>query len=165
MRALLFRLAVGVAVVSCVPSRPAGRVARLQPYLRELIASRAEEFDSAGRFRGVSPHTAVADSLFERLLLDQSAAGDSAIAFLLFLYTGEHSGEALVCETAARGTRMLPVIASYERAMPATGLEPLPQSITGSGTLAPDAVKMIRAHTRCAFDETSQAKSSPHSAA
>jgi hypothetical protein len=121
----------------------------LRPYLSELIAATNEEFDESGVFLGSSPHRERADALFEEILSTPPPAGDHAIAYLLYIYTGEHPGEELVCEAARRGRRMVPIIEAFSRQLPVTGLEPYPKFMQGSGVLPPEAIRLITSGSRC----------------
>ena len=101
-------------LVACAsPEQRSGGGAALRPYLSELIAATNAEFDEKGVFLGSSPHRARADALFEQVLATPSPAGDQSVAYLLFIYTGEHSGDELVCEAARRGHRMVPIIEAF----------------------------------------------------
>jgi len=124
-------------------------LALLRPYLKELIAASNAEFDDRGVFLGASPHRRTADRLFDELLGSESRPGDEAIAYLLFIYTGEHPGEELICEAARRGKVMVPLIEQFSARLPKTGLEPYPKFVLGSGTLAPEALSRIASGERC----------------
>jgi hypothetical protein len=140
-------------LVACAsPEQRSGGVAALRPYLSELIAATNAEFDEKGVFLGSSPHRARADALFEQVLATPSPAGDQSVAYLLFIYTGEHSGEELVCEAARRGHRMVPIIEAFSKQLPTTGLEPYPKFIQGSGQLPPEALRLIKAGETCGFE-------------
>jgi len=124
-------------------------VALLRPYLSELIAATKSEFDTNGVFLGTSPHRERADSLFDRVLATPPPVGDRAVAYLLFIYVGEHPGEELVCEAARRGKRMVPIIETFSKQLPRTGLEPYPRFIRGSGALPSEALRLIKAGQTC----------------
>ena len=136
-------------VAACSRPQLPDRVAILRPYLSELIAATNSEFDTNGVFLGSSPHRERADSLFEGILATDSPAADESIAYLLFIYVGEHPGEELVCDAARRGKRMLPIIERFSKQLPPTGLEPYPKFIKGSGALPPEALRLIKAGQTC----------------
>lgn len=123
----------------------------LRPYLVEYIAATENEFvyDADGNFVGPSPHWRRSEKLFYEILRDQSADGDEAVAYLLFLYTGEHFGGELVCEASRRGARMATIIEGYRDFLPQTGLEPYPDALKGSGILVPEALKLIENGESC----------------
>lgn len=148
MRALAL-LGASVVVACAKHHEPITRAAMLRPYLTELISSRADEFDSSGNFRSPSPHSPIASILFANILKTETPVGDSAVAYLLYVRNADNSGDDLVCEIAARGDRLVPLIELYASALPPTGLEPLPKGILGTGVLVPDAMAMIHKGERC----------------
>jgi hypothetical protein len=93
---------------------------------------------------------------FERqwyaLRANKSPEADEALAWLLNTYLGEHYDEELVCETKNRGPRILAIIEQQQRCLPRCGLEPLPEELQGSGTLAPEVITALRAGTPCEED-------------
>ena len=150
MRHVLLGILGGPLLLACRPHRePATRSELLSPYLHELIASRADEFDSGGHFRSPSPHAPIAAILFANILKNGTPVGDSAVAYLLFVHNTGNSADDLVCEVAARGGRIVPLIESYASALPPTGLEPLPKGIMSAGVLVPDALAMIGRGEHC----------------
>jgi hypothetical protein len=150
MTRVLPLIAMSVLLSACREHKvPTTRAALLRPYLTELISTRADEFDSSGNFRSPSPHSPIAAILFANVLKTETPLGDSAVAYLLFVRNQDNSGDDLVCEVAARGDRMLPLIDLYAGALPPTGLEPLPKGILGTGVLVPDARAMIAKGEHC----------------
>jgi len=89
------------------------------------------------------------ETTLEIILNDKTRDGDQAVAYFLNLYTGEHSGGELLCNAINRGKRMLPLIESYTRCLPITGLEPLSDDLDGSGFLPRHAKKAIENGERC----------------
>lgn len=126
---------------ACEPKllRPAV-LALVKPLLELRIQQNADQFTDDGVWKGESPHTPEVDRRFYSLLADHSRAGDEALAYLLYVYMGEHPGEELVCEVARRGERMLQFVDANSKCLPGTGLEPLPKYVRGSGLLP----KMVR---------------------
>ena len=150
MRRSLSLVATAALLAACGERKaPTTRAALLRPYLTELISTRADEFDSSGNFRSPSPHSPIAAILFANVLKTASPIGDSAVAYLLFVRNQDNSGDALVCEVASRGDRMIPLIDLYAAALPPTGLEPLPKGIIGTGVLIPNARAMIAKGDQC----------------
>ncbi len=146
------RIGVGVLIVvisACTGASSSSASEDLRAYLRERADAHAEQFDSVGRWKGASPRQAIADSLLASLLRNRTAAGDSAVAFLLFVYTGEHSGEEVVCEAVRRGPVIAPIIEAYAERLPTPLGEPLPISIEGSGVLAPQALELLAKKSNC----------------
>jgi hypothetical protein len=113
------------------------------------IKQNEDQFTEDGRWKGESPHTPEIEKLFERLLNNRTNVGDEALAYLLNVYMGEHSGEELVCEVTNRGKRMLPLIENYAKCIPLTGLEPLPKFVRGSGSLSDMAKKGVLSGKKC----------------
>lgn len=90
---------------------------------------------------------------FHSILKNRSTAGDEAVAYLLNVYLGEHPGEELVCEAINRGKRMLSLIREYKRCTPLIGIEPLPDSVQGSGVLPRYAEEGILKGEKCTDDD------------
>lgn len=146
-------LVLGALLAGCAGSEQPDGVTLLRPYLQELIAATNEEFNAEGVFLRSSPHRARAEELFDTLLRNETPAGDRALAYLLFVYNGEHPGEELVCEVARRGKRMISLIDEYSSKLPITGMEPFPKFIQGSGALPPMAKEMIGRGETCDAEE------------
>lgn len=123
----------------------------VRPYLVEYRAAIENEFvyDADGNFVGPTPHWRETERLLDELLKNESSDADQAVAYLLFLYTGEHSGSQIVCEASRRGERMLQIIEAYQKALPKTGLEPYPKAMKGSGVLTTEALRLIRGGKTC----------------
>ena len=139
---VLFVLApAAVAADVCQPKMLRPPVLKLIKPLMELrIKQNQDQFTEDGRWKGESAHTPEIERRFESLLTNRTKVGDEALTYLLNVYMGEHSGEELVCEVTNRGKRMLPLITTYAKCIPLTGLEPLPKFVRGSGAL-PDMAK------------------------
>jgi hypothetical protein len=77
------------------PRLSASAAALLRPVISKYLAAHAEEFDTSGRFLGLeSPHRAVFEGRFEKLLATKGHAADEAIAALmcfLLVNTGARS--------------------------------------------------------------------------
>jgi hypothetical protein len=108
-----------------------GGIELVTPYLEARLSSNDNMYvyEPDGTPIGLSEGAKLTEKLFYDLLRDRSPAGDEAIAYLLFIYVGEHTGGELVCETVNRGQRMVPIIEQYMESLPASGLEPDIQEI------------------------------------
>jgi hypothetical protein len=113
------------------------------------IKQSKDEFTDEGRWKGESSVSPEVERQFSALLRNRSRAGDQAVAYLLTVYMGEHSGEELVCEVIHRGPHMVRLVRSYQRCQPLTGLEPLPKSVRGSGVLPRYALEGLAAGKPC----------------
>jgi hypothetical protein len=117
------------------------------------IKQSSDQFTDDGHWKGESPHTPEIEKLFEQLLRNRTRTGDAALAYLLNVYMGEHSGEELVCEATNRGKRMLSLIDAYSSCTPLTGLEPLPKFVQGSGSLPGMAKSRLLSGEKCEYDD------------
>ena len=134
----------------CIPEMlPPDALAIIKPYVQELTLATKEEYTDNGAFKGSSPHREKAYQMFCSILKNRTPEGDKAVAYLLNIYVGEHSGEELVCEVINRGRRILPLVKKYSECIPLTGLEPLHEFIQGSGVLPGYAIEGINKGERC----------------
>jgi hypothetical protein len=104
---------------------------KIKPLLELRIKQDQDQLTFDGYWKGESPHTPRVEKRFEEILSDRSNAGDEAVAYLLFVYMGDHPAEEMECELIERGQRMLPIIDRYDACLPLTGLEPLPPHLHG----------------------------------
>ncbi|MEM9215179.1 MAG: hypothetical protein AAGD25_12630 [Cyanobacteria bacterium P01_F01_bin.150] len=143
-----------VLISGCTTKLNENSVELLSPYLSALKDTHKNEviddFDTPEERRLFA--TRRTEERLKRLntiLNDKTSAGDEAIAYLLFLYTGEYSGSVLSCEAAQRGDRMIPIIRRYQRLIPKTGLEPYPDAMQGSGVLPSRVLRYIQSGETC----------------
>ena len=113
----------------------------LNPFLEDIIANWDKGYNTESAIRSFA--------LMDNILNDKTAAGDKAVAFILFIYTGEGYGGVFLCEAIIRGNRMLPIIRQYKNCLPKTGLEPFPSFLKGSGVLVRDAIQEIENGNTC----------------
>ena len=118
----------------------------LKPFLEDVIANWDKGYNNV---ESVTRSFALIDNI----LNDKTVAGDKAVAFILFIYTGEGYGEIFICEAIIRGKRMLPIIRQYKNCLPKTGLEPFPCFLEGSGVLVRDAIQEIEKGNTCTHVE------------
>jgi len=123
----------------------------VRPLIELKIKDMKESVFPDGRWKGKSPHAAEVERRFEALLENRTKAGDEALAFLLNVYLGEGPGQDLVCEVSSRGRRMLVLVESYAKCVPLTGLEPLPESVRGSGALPKYARENLAKGRKCDY--------------
>lgn len=142
------------AAAPCEPQLLRPEVLKLVKPLVDLRTRQTtDQATDEGIWKGESPVTPEVERRFEALLHNRTKAGDEALAFLLNIYMGEHSGEELVCEVTNRGRRMLPLIDRYSKCTPLTGLEPLHKFVRGSGTLPGVARGQIAKGEKCQYEE------------
>ena len=145
----------GIATaLPCEPKMLRPEVLKLVKPLVELRTRQTtDQVTDEGMWKGESPVTPEVERRFEALLNDRTKAGDEALAYLLNIYMGEHSGEELVCEVTNRGKRMVSLIDRYSSCTPLTGLEPLHKFVRGSGTLPGMARAQILKGERCEYEQ------------
>src|SRR5437762_13410126 len=83
---------------SALPARdpPIAVVQALLPLLNDRITAYAEEFDSAGRWRGPSRLTPSYEARLAGLMQRRDSIGDQALAILQGVYLAERHAETLV---------------------------------------------------------------------
>lgn len=160
--ALMVRLLIVLALcatsllASAADCRPQLLPTRALKLVKPLLVLRLQQvkdqFTADGRWVAESPVTPRVENLFESLLANRTTAGDEALAYLLNIYLGEHSGEELTCEVTNRGKRMIPLIRAYQQCLPLTGLEPLPKFVQGSGSLPGMALDGIASGNVCQYE-------------
>jgi hypothetical protein len=123
--AILFLAGCAVVTASEGPSLSPQAAALVKPILTTRFAAHAEEYDSAGRYRGRSSHSDAFDKHLGNLLQARNKAADEAIAALMAFYVGEGPGNELICQARKRGQRMTPFLRRFLDQPPVTGLEPI----------------------------------------
>ena len=160
--ALIIRLLIVLALcttsllASAADCRPQLLPPRALKLVKPLLVLRnqqaKDQFTPDGHWIAESPVTPRVEKLFESLLANRTPASDEALAYLLNVYMGEHSGEELVCEVTNRGKRMVPLIRAYQQCLPLTGLEPLHKFVQGSGSQAGMALDGISSGQGCQYE-------------
>ncbi|MBI1810985.1 MAG: hypothetical protein HY035_08125 [Nitrospirae bacterium] len=146
-------LVTAASADDCKPSKLSDQAIKLIKPLMELrVRQNKEQFTEDGRWRGESQYTPDVEKRFYSILKNRSKAGDEAVAYLLNVYMGEHSGEELVCEVINRGKRMLPLIREYKKCIPLIGIEPLHKFVRGSGYLPQYAEEGILKDEKCTHE-------------
>lgn len=143
--AILVAAATASHAAECRPVLLPSDAARLvKPLVKLRIEAARENAPVAGL-----------DSGLEALLKVETRAGDQALAYMLTVYMGEGFGEALVCEVARRGKRMIPWVEAYARCRPLLGLEPLPEPVAppGGDPKTSEALDRLRRGKRCVWGD------------
>ena len=139
---------------SALPARepPIAVVQTLLPLLNDRISAYAEEFDSAGRWRGPSRLTPGYEARLASLLQRRDSIGDEALAILQGVYLGERHAETLECEIQNRGLRMLPLLQRYRLQPPSRWFPKLPAELVLDSTYYDDVIVHVRQAVACEYE-------------
>ncbi len=139
---------------SAQPARepPIAVVQTLLPLLNDRISAYAEEFDSAGRWRGPSRLTPGYEARLASLLQRRDPIGDEALAILQGVYLGERHAETLECEIQNRGLRMLPLLQRYRLQPPSRWFPKLPAKLVLDSTYYDDVIVHVRQAVACEYE-------------